>query len=174
MAGAIVKFLQEQDSSISKIPIVVFDPEYKMNSMNLLAHMSALITVVSQPYQYLITTPSTLVMCIYPPAFIPIYETFADSLFPSGPAATLCNTAILMEHPWHAKGLRVTLEQRVPRVAKVLELYDDPVLLSGLMEDTKELGWMWGISWLARKSRAFTVVMSSRDIQPLRIPSLCR
>ena len=122
-----------------------------MASPNLLGHMSAPITVVSQPYQYLSITPRTLVMCIGPPGFVPIYEIIADSLFPSGPAAIICNTQVLMEYSWHAKCLGSPMDQRVPRVAKILELYDDPVFLGGLMDETKELGWIANVSWLARK-----------------------
>jgi hypothetical protein len=47
MAGAISKFLQDQDSSSANVPIVAYDPSYQMVPMSLFAHMSAPITVVS-------------------------------------------------------------------------------------------------------------------------------
>jgi hypothetical protein len=90
-------------------------------------------------------------MCISPPGFVPIYEIIADSLFPSGPAAILCNEQVLMECSWDAKGLGSPMDQRVPRMAKMLELYDDPEFLGGLMDDTKGLGWIANLSWLDRK-----------------------
>jgi hypothetical protein len=46
MAGAISKFLQDQDSSSAKVPTVAYDPSYQTVSMSLFAHMSAPITVV--------------------------------------------------------------------------------------------------------------------------------
>jgi hypothetical protein len=46
----------------------------------------------------------------------------ADLLYPSGPAALLCHE--LFEQPWHLEGKNACMDQRVPRVAKMLEQYE--------------------------------------------------
>jgi hypothetical protein len=90
-----------------------------------------------------------------PPAFIPIQEIIADSLFPSGPAAMFSNE--IVKHPWHEEGKNTSMNQRVPRVAKMLELYEDPLWFGGDLghsgRNDEELGWMHSAVWYGGRSK---------------------
>jgi hypothetical protein len=94
-----------------------------------------------------------------PPAFISIQEIIADSLFPSGPAAMFSNE--IVKHPWHEEGKNTSMNQRVPRVAKMLALYEDPLWFGGDL----------GHSGLTMRSLAGYILrcgMGGRSNTPLR------
>jgi hypothetical protein len=95
-------------------------------------------------------SPNSLVFCVGVPAFSPVFENIADSMFPSGPLGVVCNE--LREQPWHAQGQNTAFEHRVPRVGKMLNLYDEP-LCRGESVDRRNVdsGWLWSIVWYARK-----------------------
>lgn len=150
MASAIATFLQKHYAAESPVPIVAYDPTYDIEALRVLSSLPAPIMVVSQPYQYLSVTQNSLVICIGAPSFIPVFEIIADSLFPCGPLAMFCNE--LWEQPWHARGQNTVLEHRVPRVGKMLELYDDPLWLGeGVDRRDAVSGWLWSVVWYARK-----------------------
>jgi hypothetical protein len=94
-------------SSSPAIPIFAHDPDYKLTDMHVFSHLSPPIIVLSDPYHYLEITPSTLLICISIPAFIPVFEITADICHPSGPAAILSNE--IYEFPWHKEGKTVTM-----------------------------------------------------------------
>jgi hypothetical protein len=124
------RYAKSSSSSPSPIPILARDPSYKLKDMKIFSHLCPPITVVSDPYEYLSITPNTLVIAISLPVFVPIHEIAADVCFPSGPAAILCNE--IFEFPWHKHGLMASLDQRTPRVSKMLEKYDKQWLGKGL------------------------------------------
>ncbi|CAO2650145.1 Nn.00g014370.m01.CDS01 [Neocucurbitaria sp. VM-36] len=108
--------------SPTPIPIVAYDPIYDLKDIHILSHLSSPITVVSDPYHYLSITPSSLIIAIGVPIFVPIHEIAADLCWPSGPTGMLCNE--IYEHSWHEEGKMVCLDQRTPRVGRMLGLYD--------------------------------------------------
>jgi hypothetical protein len=150
MASAVSTFLPQYYASDAPIPIVAYDPAYNVEALRVLSDLPSPITVVSQPYQYLSMSPNSLVFCVGVPSFTPVIEIVADLMFPSGPLAMLCNE--LWEQPWHAQGQNTVLEHRVPRVSKMLDLYDEP-LWHGESVDRSDVesGWLWSMVWYARK-----------------------
>jgi hypothetical protein len=127
LAGACANYLSDKYASASStspspIPIVARDPSYNLKDLHLLSRMSPPITIVSNPYQYLSITPNSLLIVIGIPTFIPIHEIAADICFPGGPAAIICNE--IWEHPWHKDGQMTCLDQRTPRVDRMLNQYD--------------------------------------------------
>jgi len=106
-------------STPSPIPIVARDPAYKLEDMVMLSQCNPPITVVSEPYQYLSITPSTLLISLYQPAFVPVFQVAADMCFPTSPAAII--TAEIMSHPWHKEGKIMALDTWAPRVGRMLE-----------------------------------------------------
>jgi hypothetical protein len=140
--------------SASNIPIISRDPAYTLKDIHLLSRLIPPITVVSDPYQYLSITPNTLFISISVPFFVPVHEIVADLCSPTGPAAILCKE--VFEHPWHKNGLVVALDQRTPRVGRMLEKFDVQWLgrgVGGEEWDGKEIldGWAEHQFWYARK-----------------------
>ena len=101
------------------IPIVARDTAYKREDMVMLSQCNPPITVVSEPYQYLSITPSTLLVSLYQPAFVPVFQVAADMCFPTSPAAII--TAEILSHPWHKEGKIMALDTWTPRVGRMLE-----------------------------------------------------
>ncbi|KAF1848948.1 uncharacterized protein K460DRAFT_375720 [Cucurbitaria berberidis CBS 394.84] len=164
LACAISKYLSQRyyassapsPSSQTPIPIVAHDPSYNFNALSILSRLSPPITIVSDPHQYLSITPSTLIIAIGIPVFVPIYEIAADICFPSGPAALLCYE--IWEHPWHKQGKTMGLDQWTPRVGKMLELYAAEWLGSEAVDADPEVAgenaihaWAQNLFWYARK-----------------------
>ncbi|KAF2133851.1 hypothetical protein P153DRAFT_281454, partial [Dothidotthia symphoricarpi CBS 119687] len=168
MVCATAKFLSQHYASFSPsvaakfILIVAFDPCYTLEDAHILSKLSTPITVVSQPYQYLSVTPNTLVLCFHAPGFEPIYEIIADLLFPAGPAAMLCN--MIVEHSWHKEGKMSVIDQRVPRVGKMLEQYDSVWLDAGWdcgKQNVKEsLRWTQDVVFIYEKARTLNIAKS--------------
>ena len=65
-------------STPTPIPIVARDPAYKLEDMVMLSQCDPPITVVSEPYQYLSITPSTPLISLYQPVFVPVFQVAAD------------------------------------------------------------------------------------------------
>jgi hypothetical protein len=143
VACCAAKFLAAHYGQGKQIPIVAHNPAYTVTDLQLLSSLPHRITIVSSPYQCLSITPNTLVFIIYAPVFIPIFEIITDSLFPSGPAAMFCTE--LQWQPWHENGHNALLDQRVPSVAKMLELYYEPLWLGDDADGGKDtdniVGW---------------------------------
>jgi len=106
-------------STPTPIPIVARDTAYKREDMVMLSQCNPPITVVSEPYQYLSIAPSTLLLSLYQPAFLPVFQVAADMCFPTSPAAII--TAEIMSHPWHKEGKIMALDTWTPRVGRMLE-----------------------------------------------------
>ena len=140
----------EASGDTPSIPILARDPAYKFEDVRLLSHLEPPITVVSDPYQYLAITPSTLIIAIYAPVFVPFLDIAADICFPSGPAAILCHE--VANHPWHKDGLVATLDPWTPRVGRMLEGMD-VVWLNGEEGAQNRVDQEWGrnLHWYARK-----------------------
>ena len=143
LACAIANHLSQRYRAISKlsspptdIPIYAYDPDYTLPALRVLSHLSPPITVVSDPHHYLSITPSTLVIAICAPVWVPIYEIAADLCSPSGPAALLCNE--IYTHPWHAEGKIMKLDQWAPRVGRMLDLYEKQWLGAEFVGDGEE------------------------------------
>lgn len=153
VACCIAEYLESLYNDSKSIPIIACDPEYSVADIKLLSSLSHPISVVSDPQHYLSITPNSLVMCISIPAFVPVWEIVADSLFPSGPTAMLCNE--LFSHPWHEYGQIGPFEQKPPRVAKMLELYHEPLWLGGEVGGDQDIDsvirWFRFPVWYARK-----------------------
>ncbi|KAI4604637.1 hypothetical protein J4E83_011056 [Alternaria metachromatica] len=109
-------------STPTPIPIVARDTAYKREDMVMLSQCNPPITVVSEPYQYLSITPSTLLISLYQPAFLPVFQVAADMCFPTSPAAII--TAEILSHPWHKEGKIMALDTWTPRVGRMLECMD--------------------------------------------------
>jgi hypothetical protein len=107
------------DTTPTPIPIVARDPSYALQDMIALSHRNPPITVVSEPYQYLSITSSTLLMSLYQPSFVPVFQVAADMTFPTSPAAII-STEIL-SHPWHKEGKMAGLDGWTPRVGRMLD-----------------------------------------------------
>ncbi|KAI4646446.1 uncharacterized protein J4E79_010508 [Alternaria viburni] len=126
LACAISTYLSQRYATTSSatstptpIPIVARDPAYKREDMIMLSQCNPPITVVSEPYQYLSITPSTLLISLYQPAFVPVFQVAADMCFPISPAAII--TAEILSHPWHKEGKIMALDTWTPRVGRMLE-----------------------------------------------------
>jgi len=126
LACAISTYLSQRYAATSSatstptpIPIVARDPAYELEDMVMLFQCNPPITVVSEPYQYLSITPSTLLISLYQPAFVPVFQVAADMCFPRSPAAII--TAEIMSHPWHKEGKIMALDTWTPRVGRMLE-----------------------------------------------------
>lgn len=129
LACAISTYLSQRYAATSSptstptpIPIVARDPSYKIEDMVLLSQCNPPITVVSEPYQYLSITTSTLFMSLYPPSFIPVLQVAADMTFPTSPAAIIATE--VLSHPWHIDGKIHALDTWTPRVGRMLECMD--------------------------------------------------
>jgi hypothetical protein len=94
------------------------------------------------------------VICVAIPLSVPAYEIMADVLYLSGPAALLCHE--IFEQPWHLEGKSACMDQRVPRVAKVLMQYEVD-WLGGFVKKCSEGGvkeekWLRKIFVCSRKA----------------------
>jgi len=148
------KYLSQRYAGASgvtpSIPILARDPAYTFEDVRLLSHLEPPITVVSDPYQYLAITPSTLIIAICAPVLVPFLDIAADICFPPGPAAILSHE--IANHPWHKDGLVVTFELWTPRVGRMLEGMD-VVWLNGEDGAQNRVDQEWGknLHWYARK-----------------------
>ncbi|RMZ67532.1 Sensitivity To Red Light Reduced-like SRR1 [Pyrenophora seminiperda CCB06] len=132
------------------IPILARDPAYTFEDVRLLSHLEPPITVVSEPYQYLTMTPSTLIIAINPPVFVPYLEMAADLCFPSGPAAMLSYE--ILDHPWQKDGMATALDPWTPRVGRMLEGMNS-VWMGGEQgaENQVDKGYGNELHWYVRK-----------------------
>ncbi|KAF1972638.1 hypothetical protein BU23DRAFT_568845 [Bimuria novae-zelandiae CBS 107.79] len=161
VASSIAKFLGEKYSETNEqaepLQIVAYDPVYTKLDLHILSQLPQPITIVSDPHHYLAITPDslvvtrvslllpTLVMCLYCPCWIPIYEIVADMHYPSDPAAW-----IRAEHvdiggkKSHEAGLVNPWDNWTPRVGDMFELYDKMDLedLDGWEEHDVTADWI--------------------------------
>ena len=83
----------------SLIPIVTRNPAYRTENAIFLSGLDLPIAVVSELYEYLSNTPSTLLIRLYPHYYVPIWAIAADITFPTGPAAIICTK--VFSYLWH-------------------------------------------------------------------------
>jgi len=63
----------------------------------------------------------------------------------------------LVEQAWHKQGKAPMMDQRVPRVAKMLELYEEPLWMGGKFggaeeaDGKEEMEWWKHVVWYKRK-----------------------
>ncbi|KAI8930881.1 hypothetical protein NX059_011898 [Plenodomus lindquistii] len=146
-----IRYEEESPSDVPHpdIPIVAFDPRYTLQDVSILGNIDPPVTVVTEPHQYLAITPSTLVLCINWPLFVPVLEVCADVCFPSGPAAFIINE--IVEYPWHKEGLYDIMEARTPRVSKMLEAYDGRWIAEEAMTYPPGFRWCEGLFCYSRR-----------------------
>jgi hypothetical protein len=97
---------------------VALDPAYTLDDMVILSLTKPLIDVVSEPYQYLSISLSTLLLSLYQPTFLPVFQNAADLTFPTAPVAII--TVEILSHPWHKEGKVVRLDSWTPRVGRMV------------------------------------------------------
>ena len=140
LARAIANTLQDHlaitnEKEASSIPIIGYDPDYRIGDMSILSRFLPPTDIVSMPRHFLSITHNSLVIKAGPPPGTPILEVLADILYPTGPAA------ILMDEVWrysfHDEGKIWQCDQWTPRVNRFLETLYDDVWVADLVDEEK-------------------------------------
>lgn len=119
-ACAMSRFFPERNGG-TPVLIIAHDPAYTQAYLRVFANLSPSIDVVSDPYHFLAITPKTLVINIYMPVFVPVYDVIANICSPR-PAAMI--SLELEDYPWHKEGKISPYNDYLPRTTGRIRKYE--------------------------------------------------